>query len=137
MIYYIIRNSILTTLDNYIKGNWDRTLKDLNLIQKEIDDIDKKIFECKSSKDCRKNKLASKYEDDSVQYKTKLLGFINTNFIDDLMKNNENQSVTIKLCSRIIAGLISVALSIESIKNSIDKPTLLRITKVYNFCMGV
>ncbi len=131
------QNSILTTLDNYIKGNWDRTLKDLNLIQKEIDDIDKKIFECKSSKDCRKNKLASKYEDDSVQYKTKLLGFINTNFIDDLMKNNENQSVTIKLCSRIIAGLISVALSIESIKNSIDKPTLLRITKVYNFCMGV
>lgn len=131
------QNSILTTLDNYIKGNWDRTLKDLNLIQKEIDDIDKKIFECKSSKDCRKNKLASKYEDDSVQYKTKLLSFINTNFIDDLMKNNENQSVTIKLCSRIIAGLISVALSIESIKNSIDKPTLLRITKVYNFCMGV
>ncbi len=131
------QNSILTTLDNYIKGNWDRTLKDLNLIQKEIDDIDRKIFECKSSKDCRKNKLASKYEDDSVQYKTKLLGFINTNFIDDLMKNNENQSVTIKLCSRIIAGLISVALSIESIKNSIDKPTLLRITKVYNFCMGV
>ena len=131
------QNSILTTLDNYIKGNWDRTLKDLNLIQKEIDDIDKKIFECKSSKDCRKNKLASKYEDDSVQYKTKLLGFINTNFIDDLMKNNENQSVTIKLCSRIIAGLISIALSIESIKNSIDKPTLLRITKVYNFCMGV
>ncbi len=131
------QNSILTTLDNYIKGNWDRTLKDLNLIQKEIDDIDRKIFECKSSKDCRKNKLASKYEDDSVQYKTKLLGFINTNFIDDLMKNNENQSVTIKLCSRIIAGLISVALSIESIKNSIDKPTLLRIIKVYNFCMGV
>lgn len=131
------QNSILTTLDNYIKGNWDRTLKDLNLIQKEIDDIDRKIFECKSSKDCRKNKLASKYEDDSVQYKTKLLGFINTNFIDDLMKNNENQSVTIKLCSRIIAGLISVALSIESIKNNIDKPTLLRITKVYNFCMGV
>ena len=131
------QNSILTTLDNYIKGNWDRTLKDLNLIQKEIDDIDRKIFECKSSKDCRKNKLSSKYEDDSVQYKTKLLGFINTNFIDDLMKNNENQSVTIKLCSRIIAGLISVALSIESIKNSIDKPTLLRITKVYNFCMGV
>lgn len=131
------QNSILTSLDNYIKGNWDRTLKDLNLIQKEIDDIDRKIFECKSSKDYRKNKLASKYEEDSTQYKHKLLGFINTNFIDDLMKNNENQSVTIKLCSRIIAGLISVALSIESIKNSIDKPTLLRITKFYNFCMGV
>lgn len=131
------QNSILASLDNYIKGNWDRTLQDLNLIQKEIDDIDRKIFECKSSKDYKKNKLASKYEEDSTQYKRKLLGFINTNFIDDLMKNNENQSVTIKLCSRIIAGLISVALSIESIKSSIDKPTLLRITRVYNFCMGV